>query len=301
MEHLERISLDLAMQQGGVITRNQALELGLSPNQIKWRIASGRWTVIKRSVYQLAKPRDRRDLMRTVLVTWPGAVISHESAAEIYGLPFVERNDHRVIVSHHSRTTHDYVGFVVRRTHDLDGWHVTELDGIRLTTIARTVVDLAADRSARHMGAIVDRLVSDGLLEILELAAVLDATGRRGKPGTTTMREVLEARIGPDHPGSVLERRGRQLIADAGLPLPQSEYPIPWTTGRRFDDAYPERKIAIEWDSRRFHGQLSSFEADRVRDRDAAVHGWVVLRYTWVDVNRHPERVVSALRELLAA
>ena len=289
------------MQQGGAITRYQALEIGLTPGQIKKRISSGRWTVIRRSVYQLAKPRDRRDLMRTVLATWPGAVISHESAAEVHGLPFVERSDHRIVVSHHSRTTHDYVGFVVRRTHDLDGWHVTEIDGVRLTTIARTVVDLAADRSVRHVGAIVDRLVSDEMLEIVELAAVLAATGRRGKPGTKTMREVLDARIGPDHPGSVLERRGRQLIAEAGLPAPRSEYPIPWTTSRRFDDAYPNQKIAIEWDSRRFHGQLSSFEADRVRDRDAAVHGWVVLRYTWDDVTRSPERVVSALRELLAA
>lgn len=301
MEHVERITLDLAMQQGGVITREQALDLGVTPNQIKWRIASGRWTVVKRSVYRLAAPRDRRDLMRTVLVTWPGAAISHESAAEVHGLPFVEARDSRIVVSHHSRTTHEYPGFEVRRTHDLDGWHVTEHGGVRLTTIARTVVDLAADRSVRHMGAIVDRLVSDEALEILELEAVLGSTGRRGKPGTRTMRQVLETRIGPDHPGSVLERRGRRLISDAGLPLPVSEYPIPWTTARRFDDAYPEQRIAIEWDSRRFHGQMSSFEADRVRDRDAAVHGWVVLRYTWVDVNRHPERVVSALRDLLAA
>lgn len=301
MEHLDRIALDLALQQGGVVTRAQALELGLTPRQIKWRIASGHWTVVQRAVYQLAAPRDRRDLMRTVLVTWPGAVISHESAAGIHQFPFVEPHGARIVVSHHTRTTHDFPGVEVRRTHDLDGWHVTDVGGLRLTTVARTVVDLAADRSVRHMGAIVDRLTSDGAVELFEIGAVLGATGRRGKPGTTTMREVLGERIGEDRSGSVLERHGRRLLADAGFPTPQSEYPIPWTIDRFFDDAYPERKIAIEWDSRRFHGQMASFDNDRGRDRDAALHGWVVLRFTWEDVHARPGRVVNTLRTLLVA
>ncbi|MEX1005721.1 MAG: type IV toxin-antitoxin system AbiEi family antitoxin domain-containing protein [Acidimicrobiia bacterium] len=301
MEHLDRIALDLALRQGGVVTRAQALELGLTPRQITWRIASGHWTVVQRAVYKLAEPRDRRDLMSTVLVTWPGAVISHESAAGIHRFPFVEPHETRIVVSHHTRTTHDFPGVIVRRTHDLDGWHVTQVAGLRLTTVARTVVDLAADRSVRHMGAIVDRLASDGAVEVFELEAVLGATGRRGKPGTTTMREVLEARIGEDPSSSVLERHGRRLLADAGLPTPKSEYPIPWTLDRFFDDAFPERKVAIEWDSRRFHGQMASFDADRGRDRDAAVHGWVVLRFTWRDVHGHPDRVVDTLRALLTA
>jgi hypothetical protein len=206
-----------------------------------------------------------------------------------------------MIVSHHSRTTHDFPGVDVRRTHDLDAWHVTALDGLRLTTVARTIVDLAPGRSVRHVGAIVDGLVSDGAADLFEIDAVLGSIGRRGKPGTTTMREVLEARIGDDLSGSALERRGRKLIADAGLPLPVSEFAIPWTTGRRFDDAYPDRRIAIEWDSRRFHGQMSSFESDRQRDRDAAVHGWVILRFTWDDVHNHPDRVVDSIRSLVAA
>lgn len=301
MEHLDKLALDLALQQGGAITRTQALDVGLTAKQIRGRVGSGRWSVIRRGVYQLVQPRDRRDLMSTVLMTWPGAVVSHESAANVHGFPFVELNETRVILSHHTRTTHDFPGVEVRRTHDLDGWHVTTVDGLRVTTVARTVIDLAVGRSVKHMAAIVDRLVSDEAVELIELDAVLRATGRRGKPGTTTMRKVLEARIGDDFPGSVLERRGRKLLREAGLPIPRSEYPIPWSIDRFFDDAYPDRKIAIEWDSRRFHGQMSSFEADRTRDRDAAVHGWVVLRFTWADVHERPARVVETVRMLLAA
>ncbi len=299
MKPIDRTAIDLAVSQGGVITKKQADELGYSPKQIRTRLHSGMWTLAKRGVYQLAEPRDRRDLMRTVLATWPGSVVSHESAAALHGFPFVEAKG--ITVSHHSRTTHEFPEIDVRRNHDLDDWHVTTVGGDRVTTVARTIVDLAGDRSVRHTGAILDRLVSDGKVDIFEVAAVLAATGRRGKPGTTKMREVLEERIGEDHSSSELERRGRKVIAVAGLPLPVPEYPIPWTVNRRFDDAYPDKKIGIEWDSIRFHGQKASFEADRVRDRDAALNGWVILRFTWEDVHARPHVIVEALTTLLAA
>ncbi|MEX2279760.1 MAG: type IV toxin-antitoxin system AbiEi family antitoxin domain-containing protein [Acidimicrobiia bacterium] len=299
MKHIDRTATDLAVSQGGVITREQAVQLGFTPKQIKTRLRSGSWRLVKRSVYQLAKPRDRRDLMKTVLATWPGAVVSHESAADVHGFPFVKAKG--ITVSHHSRTTHDFPQVQVRRNHDLDDWHVTTVDGVRVTTVARTIVDLAADRSVRHIGAMLDRLVSDKMVDIFEVDAVLAATGRRGKPGTTTMREVLEARIGEDYSASELERRGRKIIRDAGLPMPIPEYPIPWTVGRRFDDAYPELKVAIEWDSMRYHGQRAAFEADRIRGRDATLNGWVILRFTWEDVHLRPHTIVEALRTLLAS
>ncbi|MEX2423672.1 MAG: type IV toxin-antitoxin system AbiEi family antitoxin domain-containing protein [Acidimicrobiia bacterium] len=299
MAQHDKLATDLASAQGGVITRRQALELGMSSRQIERRLASGSWELVKRGVYRLIPPGDRMDLMRTVLAAWPGAVVSHESAAAVHEFPYVEAT--RMIVSHHTRTTHEFPELTVKRTHDLDIWHVTTSSGVRLTTVARTIVDLAGERSVKHMGAIVDQLVSRKMVDLLEVEAVLGSIGRRGKPGTVTMREVLEARLGDDRSASVLERRGRDLIRDARLPTPVSEYPVPWTTGRRFDDAYPDRQIAIEWDSRRFHGQMASFEADRVKDRDGAVFGWKVLRFTWDDVHNHPDRVVETLRALLAA
>jgi hypothetical protein len=300
MSTLDTSAIQEAMVHGGSLSRERLLDLGFTPRQIQYRVSRGHWTVVRRGVYEIAPPRDRRDLMRAVIGAWAQAVVSHESAAELHEFPFVTAQE-RVIVTNHSRTTHDYPGIAVRRTHDLDAWHVTNLDGLRVTTIARTVVDLAAHRTVRHIGAIVDRLVSDERLELVELEAVLKATGRRGKPGTTTMREVLERRTGDDRSASVLERKGRALIERAGLPMPIPEFPVPWSVGRRFDDAYPVLRIAIEWDSRRFHGQVASFEADRIRDRDAAIHGWMVIRFTWDDVHRHPYRVVDTLRTLLAA
>jgi very-short-patch-repair endonuclease len=59
---------------------------------------------------------------------------------------------------------------------------------------------------------------------------------------------------------------------------------------RRFDDAYPDHRLAIEWDGRRkYHGQFAAFEADRLRDREALLNGWRVVRFTWNDVNNRPQ------------
>ncbi|HSJ27711.1 MAG TPA: type IV toxin-antitoxin system AbiEi family antitoxin domain-containing protein [Acidimicrobiia bacterium] len=286
-----------ALANGGVITRSELAELDITPRMIESRVASGQWTIVARGVYRLAEAFDRRDLRRSVLAAWPGAVLSHESAAAVHGFSHVTED--RVVVSHHSRTTHRFTGVVVRRTHDLDAWHVVEVDGLRVTTIARTLVDLAAGRPVALIGRIVDDLVAAERVALFEIGAVLDAVARRGKPGVGTMRKVIEVRSGPAHSGTVLERQGRRVISEAGLPAPLPEHPVPWTTGRRFDDAYPDLRLAIEWDSRRFHGQLASFEADRARDRDAAIHGWRILRFTWDDVTRHPHRIVDALRSLL--
>lgn len=299
MSDLYRRAYDLALRNGGVVTRQELLDLGFTEGMIEWRLRRKQWEVVTRGTYRLAEPSDRRDLARSVLATWPGAVLSHESAAAIHGFPYVKET--LLTVSHHSRTTHAFPGVVVRRTHDLDSWHVTEVDGVRVTTIARTVVDLAADRPASLIGRLVDDLVSATRLELVEIEAVVNSVARRGKPGMRTMHKVLDVRVGPDRDASVLERRGREVIRRAGLPLPVPEYPIPWTTGRRFDDAYPELRLAIEWDSKRFHGQRAAFEADRARNRDAAIHGWHILRFTWEDVVSHPDRIIDSLRRFLAA
>ena len=299
MSDLYRQAYDVALRNGGVVTRQALLDLGFTEGMIEWRLRRKQWEVVTRGTYRLAEPSDRRDLARSVLATWPGAVLSHESAATIHAFRYVKET--LLTVSHHSRTTHAFPGVVVRRTHDLDSWHVTEVDGVRVTTIARTVVDLAADRPASLIGRLVDDLVSADRMELVELEAVVNSVARRGKPGMRTMHKVLDVRIGPDRDASVLERRGRDVIRRAGLPLPIPEYPIPWTTGRRFDDAYPELRLAIEWDSKRFHGQRAAFEADRARNRDAAIHGWHILRFTWEDVVSHPDRIVDSLRRFLAA
>ena len=114
------------------------------------------------------------------------------------------------------------------------------------------------------------------------------------------MRKILDERAGPGNgDASALERRGLDVIRTAGLPIPAIEHPTPWDPTRRFDLAFPEQRLAIEWDSRRWHSRFEDFDRDRRRDRLAAIHGWVVLRFTWDDVVKRQAEVVQQIRALL--
>ncbi len=298
MQEKDRTAVEWAARHGGVVTAPMLQEWGFSPNEVKGRVRRRGWVGIGRGAYRLMPARDGRDRLIAAVTVLERAVISHEAAAELHGFTRLPKG--QVVVTVHSRTTHDFPGVVARRAHDLDDAHVTELDGLRVTTPERTVVDLAAGRTPGHIGAIVDDLVARRLLDLPTLDQIATSVARRGKPGTTAMRKVLEPRVGAAHPQSELERRARELVDHSGLPAPLPEFPIPWAPNRRFDDAYPEHRLALEWDSRRYHGQLQAFEADRQRDREATVHGWRVVRFTWADVTENPQMVVETIRRLLA-
>jgi hypothetical protein len=90
----------------------------------------------------------------------------------------------------------------------------------------------------------------------------------------------------------MLEREGGALLTRAGITGYVTEHPTPWDPRSRFDLALETAKVAIEWDSRSWHVQQSAMSNDRRRDRLAAAHGWVVLRFTWDDIVERPEHVV---------
>lgn len=286
-----------AVAHGGVVTKEVLDSLGYTTSELDWRVKCLGWMGVGRGAYQVLPPRDHLDAVRAATAVLENAVVSHETAAEVHEFARVSRG--LAIVTVHSRTTHRYPGVQVRRAHDIQLDHLVAIRGLRVTGVPRTVVDLAAVLSESTVSRLVDDLVSERRLDLPELDRVFRSIGRRGRPGTAAMRRVLADRIGDDRPQSMLERRGRRILRAAGLPQPIAEYPIPWAPRRRFDDAYPTERVAIEWDSRRFHGQLAAFDVDRSRDRDAALHGWTVLRFTWHDVTQQPDVIVASVRRLL--
>ena len=299
MKQKDQEARDWAYMNGGVVTREVLDSLGFTRHEIDGRVRRHGWVGIARGRgYQLVPPRDHLDAVLGAIAVLPNAVASHETAAELHRVPFVPLG--RAVVSVHSRTTYRYPGVEVHRTHDIADEQITEVRGLRCTTLARTVIDLACVRSGGHIGRIVDDLVAQERLVLDELVSVVSVVGRRGKPGTSVMREVLDSRIGGARSQSELERRGRALIAQAGLPEPIHEFPIPWVPHRRFDDAFPGLRLAIEWDSRRYHGQLDAFDMDRSRDREAVINGWRVLRFTWTDVVERPSMVIDTIRSVVA-
>jgi hypothetical protein len=102
-------------------------------------------------------------------------------------------------------------------------------------------------------------------------------------------------------PDSVLERRLLGLIEDAELPIPALQFHPAWLapTNGRVDFAYPAQRLIIEGDSRKWHGLMESFDADRHRDNQAQLAGWRILRFTWKDILDDPLMVTSAIRQAL--
>jgi len=168
-----------------------------------------------------------------------------------------------------------------------------------VTTVERTVVDMAAFLRRRHTAAIVDDLISTKRMTLESFATVALRIARRGKPGSAALRKIIDERSDEAANASRLERYGLELLRSTGLPDPVLEFPIPWNRFRRFDVAYPDAKVAIEWDSRRWHTSADAFEQDRRRDRDALAHGWRVLRFTWRDVMERPGEVVGTVRQVV--
>lgn len=287
----------LASTQGGVVTRTQAIERGLTERQIDRRVQTGQWGRCFPGAYQLFVPDDPMAVVRAAVAVLPGAIASHHSAAILHGVDRVPAGVPSVLV--HTQTTHAYPGVRVFRAHDVLDHHRVVVNGVPTTSVARTLVDLASVLLMGELGVVIDSAVSLALTDIKSIQSVLDEIARRGKPGVRKLRVLLDERSGGDRSASILERRGVRVLMDAGLTGFETEYPIPWSRDHRFDLAYVEHRLAVEWDSRRWHSTQQAFESDRRRDRMAILNGWRVLRFTWADVNDRPSVVVSTVRQII--
>jgi very-short-patch-repair endonuclease len=287
----------LASTQGGVIRREQAFGSGMSRGQVERRLATGEWQRVSTGGYRLIKMSGRLNTVRAAVAILPHATVSHFSAAAVHDIPAVPTDV--VSVTVHAQTTHTFPGVRVYRSLDLEEGHLRKSGGLPTTTLERTVVDLAACLKPRHLGIVVDEVLASGRCDVADLRRVLDTVARRGRRGVVALRSVLDERSEGPAKASRLERHGIQLLEGAGLDDFSVEYTIPWTSNRRFDVAFVADRVAVEWDSRRWHTQKEAMRNDRERDRDAVAHGWRVLRFTWEDVQDTPTDVIDTIRTVL--
>lgn len=190
----------------------------------------------------------------------------------------------------------------VHQLTDLVDDHILTIHGLPVTTPERTIVDLAAVMNEHHLERIVDHGLASARINLYKLSEVFSQLGRQGKPGTQKLRAIISEREpGYVAPESELERRLIKVLDDVGLPKPDRQYKPDWLapTNGRVDLAYPDAKLIIEADSRRWHTLLNSFESDRLRDNAAQLAGWQILRFTWDEVVLRPERVANTVARSL--
>jgi len=283
----------LAAAQHGVVARPQLAALGLSLDAIDRRVAQGRLHVLHRGVYAVGHRAVTRHghWMAAVLAGGPDAVLSHRSAAVLWGIRAAggtrveiavprQRRPRPGIQAHHSSLRADE-----RTVHD----------GIPVTTPARTLLDLAAVLTQHQLARAAERAEALRLTSPTSLEAL--AARHRGRPGVPAVRRVAGT-VAPIVTRSELERRFITLLDRERLPRPLVNVPL---AGAEADFAWPDPRVVVELDGYETHGTRAAFERDRARDRALQAAGWRVVRITWRQLDDTPRRIAAELSALLAA
>jgi hypothetical protein len=297
---VDRAIARIAMRQHGVITAPQLAALGVDASAIEYRIRIGRLVRLHRGVYAVAYLRNHREtlFLAAVLPCGPGALLSYQAAGALWGLTRRQAGS-AVDVTVPGRNVRSRPGIRVHRVAGFDPNCIDEEAGIPVTSPAFTLLDLAVVLPPDRLL----RAVNQGLVQNLTTESqLLSLVARRSRrAGTQRLREVLlGVGIGPTR--SDLEDAGLRLVAEHGLPAAVPNHHT-WAGGRdrEIDLAWPAHRLAVELDSKRYHGNPAAQAIDREKAAALRTAGWRVLRFSWTDVFVHPGRTARRLRAALDA
>lgn len=280
----------IADLQHGLVTRGQLLDARVTPGAIKARLRSGALLREHRSVYRVGHraPSVEARYLAAVLACGDGALLSGRAAAYLFGL--LKGAAPRPEVTAPSKRLVD--GVVTHRARGASRPDATTWRGVPITTVATTLVDLAAALKADDLArACHEAGVRYGTTPA-DVEAVL--ARRPTAAGAAKLRRIL---LGDVHVTlSALERRFLAVLRSAGLVLPRTNRPA---GGRRVDCRWPELRITVELDSYEYHRSRHAWEKDRRREREARARGDEFRRYTWGDVFEDPRLMLAELRVLL--
>ena len=280
----------MASAAHGVVTRAQLLDAGVTDAEIKQRLRIGALIRVHRGVFRVGHcaPSLEAHYMAAVLACGEQAVLSGRAAGYLLGLlrgsapppPEVTSLTHRRIP-----------GLKTRRSSPLDA---TTWRGIPVTTVARTLVDLAGELREDDLARACHEA---GIRHHTTPATVEAVLARRPRtPGATNLRRILRGDVHVTL--SRLESSFLERLRDADLPLPRTNRAA---GGRRVDCRWPERRLTVELDSYRYHQSRHAWELDRRREREARARGDEFRRYTYGDVFEQPQQMLAELCALLLA
>lgn len=284
----------LAGTQHGVVARKQLQALGYSDGAIDRAADLGRLHHIHRGVYAVGHMRlsSHGYCQAALLACGRQALLSHTSAAWLWGLhPRLALPVEVIRPSRGHRRS-------AIRVHHAPGLGVddrAEREGLRLTGLARTFLDLAARESRIGLKGALDRA---DRLGIFDLHAIDSLLGRAGKhPGTRKLRHATDPFREPGFTRSGLERYFLALVRKMGLPVPSANL---FVAGFELDMYWERERFAVELDTYKFHRGRTAFEKDRVRQEELKLAGIEMVRITDVRLEREPEVVMKRLATLLA-
>jgi very-short-patch-repair endonuclease len=266
---------------------------GLTKDGIQRRLKSGRLHRLHRGVYAVGHVAltQRSWELAAVLACGPDAVLSHRSAGRLWGLvrsaPAIE------VTAPRSREAR--AGLVLHRSRRLDPDDRATRNAIPVTSVARTLVDLAEVLSTPRLADAVHEAEVQRTFDLQRVRETLSRLpGRAGEP---RLRRVLATYDVPGITRSEAERRFLRLCAIHGLPRPEANVSI---AGHQVDFLWRAAALAVEVDGAAAHHTRRAFERDRRRDRTLATHGIHVVRVTWRDLTHRPRALAEQLAAILS-
>jgi very-short-patch-repair endonuclease len=291
----------LAARQHGLVTLAQVRQLA---SRSWWQRAHDRGELVPvhRSLSRLAgsTPTALQVIAAGALAS--GGLASHLSAAFLWGADVTGVDPAHVTVVERGRGLALH-GVHVHRPTDVQDLGPVVRSGIRATNPLRTVLDAGAVCSPIVLAGIVETFLVQRYVGLAGLELGLRRHARQGRAGLGALRLVLrEWALIDKPPDSVLELTMARLMREHGLPPVVFHHVVP-TAGGRFelDFAVLDARVGIEVDGWAHHGSRRAFEADRARDAYLAGAGWLVLRFTWYQVNFRADWVAARIADALSA
>ncbi len=284
----------LAAKQFGAFSRQQAFTIGASERFVQRRLTHKDWLRVAPAVYALPASRGtwRRQCKIAELAS-DGGGIAGATAAALHGLAGFRPGPIEVALAVNSAsrplpgTAHRYAGALL-----------TTVDGIRVTTVAQTLFDVAARVGlARLERAIDDALVSKRVT-VADLEERLDFYVGSRRPGLPRMRALVGERaadgwVPPESELEAMLLRVLDRVPTAPRIVRQVEFAWRTNLTARVDVLLPDHRLIIEADGRRWHTRVADFDRDRWRDNEAVAHGHRVMRFTWVHLHDLADDVVD--------
>jgi len=280
----------LARRQYGHVTRAQLLEIGLGRGAIAARLANGSFVAVFAGVYAVAPGRDdpTARAAAAVLACGPTAVLSHSSAATLWGM--TQRWTMPIEVT--AAVDRRRPGIATHRCTTLTRVDTRRQLGIRVTSPARTLLDIGPDTPSREFTRMVNDARRDGYVHLATLTDLLARCPHH--PGAAKLKPFVHEPHGPTR--SEFEDRFLAFVIRYGLPTPQFNVHL---NGREVDVLFADQKLIVELDGWAFHNDRTAFADDRDRDAEMLKIGYATMRVTWERLRDSPDREAARLREIL--
>ncbi|WP_165367422.1 DUF559 domain-containing protein [Phytoactinopolyspora endophytica] len=286
--------MDLARTQFGNVTRNQALECGLTRHQITTRLARGSWSVVHPKVYRIGGAPQTRAAASVAGRLYAGeeAWFSHASAARLHGIDPLVPSDRTWLTVPARLQRPRRPGLVIVRSRRIDGF-TDVVHEQPVLNAPRTIVDLAGVLPAPQFSRVLYDVFGRESVTLDEVLAAAEDFG--GRAGLALLHRAVEEFDPAFESG--LEHEADELFRDAGFGF-ERQVEV-WESGillARIDFADEQLQVGVEIDGARFHSSHDARSYDRQRDRTLVRRGWRIERFTTDDIRRHPRTTIRHLR-----